>query len=177
MSRAPLILDLGKGVRGIYSVAIFHVGAKSALLRRFFMLTHKKASSARSLAPPFQIATAYAGLRFGFGCRPGGMSSKLFARSTSEQASYRLLRFFIKVSAAHFAAPPFQIATACAGLQFGFGFRPGGMSSKLFELHTWSQSKLCDRALLCSHAKKRHLPALLPYRQNLTMIKRIEGVT
>ena len=38
-----------------------HVGAKSALLRRLFMLTHKKASSARSLAPPFQIATASLG--------------------------------------------------------------------------------------------------------------------
>lgn len=45
---------MGEG-RGIYSVAMFHVGAKSALLRRFFMLTQKKASSARSLAPPFQI--------------------------------------------------------------------------------------------------------------------------
>ena len=124
MSRAPLILDLGKGVRGIYSVAIFHVvadcisfattffqkvisrsfrrssspnrtrcaglrfgfgckpessgiysvamfhvGAKSALLRRFFMLTHKKASSARPLALPFQTATTYAGSRFGLRCR------------------------------------------------------------------------------------------------------------
>lgn len=57
------------GICGIYSVAMFHVGAKSALLRRFFMLTHKKASSARSLAPPFQIATAYAGSRFGLRCR------------------------------------------------------------------------------------------------------------
>ena len=41
---------MGEG-RGIYSVAMFHVGAKSALLRRFFMLTHKKASFARSFAP------------------------------------------------------------------------------------------------------------------------------
>ena len=46
-----------------------HAGAKSALLRRFFMLTHKKASSARPLAPPFQTATAYAGSRFGLGRR------------------------------------------------------------------------------------------------------------
>ena len=38
---------------GIYTVAMFHVGAKSALLRRLFMPMAKKMSSARSLAPPF----------------------------------------------------------------------------------------------------------------------------
>ena len=38
----------------------FHVGAKSALLRRLFMPKAKKTSSARSLAPPFQTATALA---------------------------------------------------------------------------------------------------------------------
>ena len=43
-----------------------HVGAKSALLRRLFMPAAKKTSSARSLAPPFQTATAGVGLRFGF---------------------------------------------------------------------------------------------------------------
>lgn len=59
-----------------------HVGAKSALLRRFFMLTHKKASSARSLAPPLQIATAYAGLRFGFGCRPERRTRKRRTRQS-----------------------------------------------------------------------------------------------
>ena len=40
-------------VTGLFFVTWFHADAKSALLRRFFMLTHKKASSARSLAPPF----------------------------------------------------------------------------------------------------------------------------
>lgn len=55
---------------GIYSVAMFHVGAKSALLRHFFMFMHKKALSVRSLAPSFQTGPACAGLRFGFGRRP-----------------------------------------------------------------------------------------------------------
>ena len=57
-----------EGVRAP-SASGHHAGAKSALLRRFFMLTHKKASSARPLALPFQTATAYAGSRFGLGRR------------------------------------------------------------------------------------------------------------
>ena len=52
-----------------------HVGAKSALLRRFFMLTHKKASSARSLAPPFQIATASLGFDLGLGANLEAVAS------------------------------------------------------------------------------------------------------
>ena len=40
-------------------------------------------------------------------------------RTTSEQAMYRLLRLFLKSERAHAAAPPFQIATAYAGLRFG----------------------------------------------------------
>ena len=52
-------------------------------------------------------------------------SSKLSTRFTSEQATYRLLRLFYKKSErAHFAAPPFQIASAYAGLRFGFGCNP-----------------------------------------------------
>ena len=51
---------MGEG-RGIYSVAMFHVGAKSALLRRLFMPVAKKTSSARSLAPPLQLRPAALG--------------------------------------------------------------------------------------------------------------------
>ena len=51
---------MGEG-RGIYSVVNEHVGAKSALLRRLFMPMAKKTSSARSLAPPFQIEPAVLG--------------------------------------------------------------------------------------------------------------------
>lgn len=39
-----------------------------------FLCPWQKTSSARSLAPPFQITTACAGLRFGFGCEPGSCS-------------------------------------------------------------------------------------------------------
>ena len=47
--------------RGIYSVAMFHVVAKSALRPRLFMPMAKKTSSARPLAPPFQIEPAALG--------------------------------------------------------------------------------------------------------------------
>ena len=57
------------------------VGAKSALLRRLFMPAAKKTSSARSLAPPLQITTAYAGLRFGFRCASVG-SCIFFGKQT-----------------------------------------------------------------------------------------------
>src|SRR5699024_12023079 len=51
--------DLGDGKRNA-CFHIFHAGAKSALLRRLFCLWTKKTPSARSLAPPFHIATAIA---------------------------------------------------------------------------------------------------------------------
>ena len=136
----------GEG-RGIYSVAMFHVGAKSALLRRFFMLMRKKASSARSLAPPLQITTACAGLRFGFGCRPGGMSSKLFPLSTSEQALYRLLRLFYKSQSA-LILPLFPLSTSQL-------FAPG--CEMLLRCSAWSQSLLCGHAFLCARTKSCRL--------------------
>src|SRR5699024_10284819 len=48
----------------------FHVGAKSALLRRLFMPMAKKTSSARSLAPPFQLRPTPLGSQLV--CRPAG---------------------------------------------------------------------------------------------------------
>ena len=48
----------------------FHVGAKSALLRRLFMPKAKKTSSARSLAHPFQLRPAALGSQLV--CRPAG---------------------------------------------------------------------------------------------------------
>ncbi len=79
-------VDISNFYPGFESPLGHHVGAKSALLRRFFMLMHKKAPSARSLAPPFQIATACAGLRFGSRCRLKGLSSKPFTRFTWSQS-------------------------------------------------------------------------------------------
>ena len=40
---------------GIYTVAMFHVGAKSALLRRLFMPMAKKDVIRPPLDPPFQL--------------------------------------------------------------------------------------------------------------------------
>lgn len=56
---AKLGIALGSGPRdrGFKSRHSDHVGAKSTLLRHLFMLG-KKASSARSLAPPFQLRPA-----------------------------------------------------------------------------------------------------------------------
>ena len=65
-----------------------HVGAKSALLRRLFMPMAKKTSSARSLAPPFQITTAYAGLRFGFGANLEAEASILFRCSIMNEPRF-----------------------------------------------------------------------------------------
>lgn len=52
--------------KSIFFMWLSLVGAMSALLRRSFFLRYKRTSSVRSLAPPFQAATAGAGLRFGF---------------------------------------------------------------------------------------------------------------
>ena len=67
----PVTASLGHGCvlpnwQLSYSVHMTHVGAKSALLRRLFILTDKKTPSARSLAPPLKIVTADAGSRFCF---------------------------------------------------------------------------------------------------------------
>lgn len=52
--------------KSIFFMWLSLVGAMSALLRRSFFLRYKRTSSVRSLAPPFQAATAGAGLRLGF---------------------------------------------------------------------------------------------------------------
>ena len=53
-----MVLGASLEAAGIYTAVIFHVGAKSALLRRLFMSGAKKTPSVRSLAPLFQIGTA-----------------------------------------------------------------------------------------------------------------------
>ena len=75
ITTAALGCDLVLGVElraaGIYTVAMFHVGAKSALLQRLFMPTAEKTSSASAcpLAPPLPNRTRFAELRFGLWCR------------------------------------------------------------------------------------------------------------
>ena len=53
----------------IYSVWITHVGASDISLAPTFL---EKSERAHFAAPPFQIATACAGLRFGFGAESAG---------------------------------------------------------------------------------------------------------
>ena len=53
-----LVLGASLEAAGIYTAVIFHVGAKSALLRRLFIPETKKAPSTRSHAPPFQLRPA-----------------------------------------------------------------------------------------------------------------------
>ena len=65
-----LEISLGAIPRGFESHPLRHVGAKSALLRRLFMHEAKKTSSARSLAPPFQLRPAALGSRLV--CCPAG---------------------------------------------------------------------------------------------------------
>ena len=76
----PLGSDLGPPLRGVFFLSQgnidfnrpFHVGAKSALLRRLFMPVAKKTSSARSLAPPFQLRPAALGSQL-VDCPAGGI--------------------------------------------------------------------------------------------------------
>lgn len=46
--------SISQNRQNIFFIVLRHVGAKSALLRRFLCNGHKKASFARFLAPPFQ---------------------------------------------------------------------------------------------------------------------------
>ena len=68
----------------------------------------------------FPNRTRCAGLRFGFG-RKLERKSILNTCGTSGQASYRLLRLFLKVRAHSLRCSSFPNRTRCAGLRFGFG--------------------------------------------------------
>lgn len=63
---------------------MFHVGAKSALLRRLFLPMAKKTSSARSLAPPLQIEPALLGFDLVLDATPGTLASTVSRLFLSE---------------------------------------------------------------------------------------------
>ena len=75
----------------IWIAQLHHVGAKSALFRRLFMPTAKKTSSAHSLAPPLQIATAALGCDLGFFSH----HPKSYNDTCTIGVSFRVLLFFI----------------------------------------------------------------------------------
>ena len=93
-----LVLGASLEAAGIYTAVIFHVGAKSALLRRLFMPGAKKTSSARFPAPPFQLRPAPLGTQL-VGRTVGGIFrheeiSILTVPASSSQAICRLRRAF-----------------------------------------------------------------------------------
>ena len=80
---------------GIYSVAMLHVGASFiSLAPTFFTKVRARSFCCSS----FPNRTRCAGLRFGFGCRPGGMSSKLFARSKKKDSLLGCPSFWVTAS-------------------------------------------------------------------------------
>ena len=94
------------------------------------MPTAKKTSSARSLAPPFQTATAGAGLRFGFLNAHGHLFCQHNPRG--RKACFATTSFYAcgkKTSSARSLAPSFQLQPAPLGSQLVC--RPvGGFSRK-----------------------------------------------
>lgn len=75
---------------------------------------------------PFQIATACIGLQFGFERGLEAVLETVHPFHVGASVISLAPTFLQKSERAHFAAPPFQIATACAGLRFGFGIESAG---------------------------------------------------
>ena len=96
--------DSGSECWGFESLRAYHVGAKSALLRRLFMPMAKKTSSARFLAPPFEITTAVLGcdLVLGANLKPG----YLYGCDIPKKKHLLSWCFFFGYAACK-AAPPF----------------------------------------------------------------------
>ena len=122
---------LQRGLEAVLeTVHPFHVGASDISLAPTFL---QKSERAHFAAPPFQIATACAGLRFGFGCRPGNKSSKLSTCFTSPRTSYRSRRLFFKSHLSLILSRLlFQIEPAALGFDLVLGATLEGMASILF---------------------------------------------
>ena len=108
----PLTLgcDLGPPLRGGFFLSQgnidfnrpFHVGAKSALLRRLFMPVAKKTSSARSLAPPFQLRPAALGSQL-VCCPAGHIPISAAPHESASGARGKVHNFCMKSSAISWA--------------------------------------------------------------------------
>jgi hypothetical protein len=88
-----------------------HVGAKSALLRRLFMPMAKKTSSARSLAPPFQIEPAVLGFDLVLGANLETAASILLRYSIMNEL--RFSNYFIEKRGSFYIKILFS---ACGGV-------------------------------------------------------------
>ena len=116
-----------------------HVGASFISLAPTFF---QKSERAHAAAPPFQITTAYAGLRFGFGCKPENCGI------------YTVAIFQLIVRS--FCCSSLPNRTRCAGLRFGFGYKSENFvmySAWIFRV----AAKFALRPRLFCH---RHKPAL-----------------
>ena len=88
----------------------------------------QKPERAHAATPPSQITTACAGLRFGFGCKPGSWSIypvamfRTGASFVSLATSFFIL--FQNASCVHSAAPRFQIEPASLGFDLVLGTNP-----------------------------------------------------
>ena len=85
-------------LRNIDFNRLFHVGAKRTLLRRLFMPVAKKTSSARSLAPPFQIEPAPLGFDLVLGRNLEALASILLRYFKSVFCKEYGLSFFLRAS-------------------------------------------------------------------------------
>ena len=81
----------------------------------------QKSERAHAAAPPFQITTASLGCDLVLDADLKACTSKVFTLSTSEQATYRLLRLFAKVRARSCRCSSFSTAIRSAGFAVGFG--------------------------------------------------------
>ncbi len=132
ITTAALGCDLVLGVElraaGIYTVAMFHVGAKSALLRRLFMPAAKKTPSACSLAPPLQIEPAALGFDLVFGADLWAAASFSATKDTSPRTSYRSRRLFCKRHLSLICRGSHPNHNRVAGLWFDFRVRFRGVA-------------------------------------------------
>ena len=102
---------------------MFHVGAKSALLRHLFMPMAKKDVIRPLPCSSFPNRTRCAGLRFGFGRKPGGIGIYSVAIFHVGAKSALLRRLFMPMAKKDVIRPPpcssFPTAPRCAGLAVG----------------------------------------------------------
>ena len=131
------------GYRPVGSYIFFgnrsHVGASFISLAPTFF---QKSERAHAAAPPFQITTAYAGLRFGFGCKPENCGI------------YTVAIFQLIVRS--FCCSSLPNRTRCAGLRFGFGYE----SENFVMYSAWIFRVAAKFALLPRLFYHRHKPAL-----------------
>ena len=93
MAKLDIAVDSDSKGRGFESLRADHVGANVISFAPTFF---QKSERTHSVAPPFQITTACAGLRFGFGCNPEacGIYTVAMFHTCGEQVAHRRFSIF-----------------------------------------------------------------------------------